>query len=138
MYVDVYEECLLFGKHRGERIGNVATPYLQWMVKSLDLSGDEVRIVIAEISRRERCRQRTRSHYERTYNAPLQPGKLPAGVTPDLLLEVFSLARKTAARLYHPDLHGGDWQKMKLLNTACDYLEQQTRALAATGGRASA
>ena len=137
-YIDLSSRRLLFGAHEGERLRDVPTSYLTWMAREIEaLAPDERRLVEAEcLERGENCRSR----YRRDYSAPpSRPAvaKLPAGVTSTLLLDIISAGRQTLAKRLHPDA-GGDVEAMKRVNVGADILEQQARALAATGGRAAA
>jgi hypothetical protein len=133
MRVDLWSRELLFGQYRGRSVEDVPFSYLLWVLRSVeDLEPEERRVLQAEVLDRQ---ARGAGGYERRqYQAP--PTKLPAGVTVEILLEVARLARRAAAKTFHPDT-GGDPERMRAINCACDYLETEARALSA-GGRASA
>jgi len=110
---------------------DVPTTYLTWMVRTIEaLSVHERRIVEAErLERGESCRARSsrRDHSTRSpYSPPLR--KLPAGITPDVILRIISAGRQTLAKRLHPDV-GGDLETFKQVNVAADFLTQQARAL---------
>ena len=136
---------LRFGAHKYKHLSDVPTSYLRWMLKGLDsLEDDERRQVEAELNDREikasfragSHRRQQRSQEQRTW-PPSQGANLPKGVTPDVILRIISAGRQTLAKRLHPDA-GGDVEAMKRVNVAADFLEQQARALAATGTGAPA
>ncbi len=134
MYVDVYFRELTFGSHKGKRLSAVDTSYLRWMLSKLDaMTGAERAAVTIELmSREEQSRNR---HGYSGYTPPPStppPAKLPAGVTPDVVLQIISAGRQQLAKRMHPDA-GGDTRKMQIVNMAADYLEATARALAAGG-----
>jgi len=134
---------LRFGTHKYKRLETVPTSYLQWMLKGLDgIEDDERAQVEAELFARdikanartangERRHQR-QEHQRRPFTQP--SANLPAGITPDVLLNLIAAGRQTLAKRLHPDA-GGDLEQMKRVNVAADFLEQQARALYAAGGR---
>ena len=135
-----------FGAHKYKRLEQVPTSYLQWMLKGLDgLEDDERRQVAAELFARDIKANARTANGERRHQRQEQQRRpftqpsanLPAGITPDVILNIIAAGRQTLAKRLHPDA-GGDVQAMKRVNVAADFLEQQARALAATGGRAAA
>lgn len=130
MYVDLWDETICFGTHKGKRLKDVPTGYLQWMLKALDeMTASERSAVRAEFLQREAQTK------HRHAPPPPPPGvKLPAGVTPDLILQIVQTGRQQLAKRLHPDV-GGDTEVMKRVNQAADFLEQQTRALMSGGTR---
>lgn len=140
MRVDLWTRELRFGQYRGKRIEDVPVSYLTWTLQSIeDLEPEERRVLQAEVLDREaranRRHQRRQDQQRRSFTQP--SANLPAGITPDVLLSLIAAGRQTLAKRLHPDA-GGDVEAMKRVNIAADFLEQQARALAATGGRAAA
>jgi hypothetical protein len=137
--VDLWSRELCFGQYRGKRVEDVPVSYLLWTLRSVeDLDLEERPILQAEVLDREA--RANRRHQRRQYQAPprtpAQDVPLPAGITPDVILNIISAGRQTLAKRFHPDT-GGDLEQMKRVNVAADYLEQQARALCAAGGRAA-
>lgn len=105
-----------FGKWRGHLVADVDTPYLEWVLGTVQNLESALRTTI-----REELRHRAAAHSERRReHAPrLLP---PPGVRAVHLRDIVSAGRRSLAAHYHPD-SGGDIETMKLINAACDWLE---------------
>jgi len=140
MRVDLWNRELRFGQYRGKSVEDVPVSYLVWVLQSIeDLEPEERRVLQAEVLDREAQANRRQQRRQEQQRRPFTPpsANLPAGITPDVILNIIAAGRQTLAKRLHPDA-GGDVEAMKRVNVAADFLEQQARALAATGGRAAA
>jgi hypothetical protein len=128
MLID-YDGTILFGKvYKGQNLRDADSDYLEWVllnVKRIDTrERDAIR---TEIGIRIDRAKREANDYSRAHNRPDTP-RVPAGVTPDIVIEVISAGRRALGKRYHPDA-GGDHEKMVQINAAADFLETQARQL---------
>ncbi len=132
MFVDLYFRSLIFGKHDGEHLSAVPVGYLKWMLKELDLESYEREAVTKELKRRGAFGSNP-DDSKRNSPPPPPRKKVPAGVTPEIILQIVVAGRRALAARLHPDV-GGDLEAMKRVNLTADFLEQQARQ--ETGGAA--
>ena len=106
-----------FGKFRGWPIDELPDKYLWWLLGLPDLHAPLQSALCDEADRRDRGAE-DRRHVKK--RAPRT----------DIVDELVGAGLRGLAKRYHPDLVGGDGEKMKSLNTAADWLKAQVRSIA--------
>jgi|SRR5215467_10794561 len=97
-----------FGRHRGERLGDLPFEYLEWLA-SVDF-----------------VREPLRSQIHAEYQRRLYSQDPRIIVDPSIVDELVGAGVRVLSKRYHPDM-GGDHEHMVAVNRAADWLRQQAR-----------
>ena len=106
-----------FGKFQGWPIDELPDKYLWWLLGLQDLHAPLRSALCDEQQRRDHGAE-DRRHVKK--RAP----------RPDIVDELVGVGLRSLAKRYHPDVAGGDGEKMKSLNGAADWLNAQARLIA--------
>jgi hypothetical protein len=111
-----------FGKHKGEALVDIPTPYLEWLLAECELRDWLLTAVVTELDRRERGEEPP-PRQEQRRSEPVRPQR--GEVRLDLVKEIVEAGRRALARKYHPDGNGsvGDsGERMAAVNATADWL----------------
>jgi hypothetical protein len=100
-----------FGKHKGQRIEDIPTSYLAWLLNECDLERWLEHAVTEEMERRREAREERRAQQQADYPPPAD------------LAGLIARCHRELTMAHHPD-RGGDVDVMKGVNLTIDRLKQ--------------
>jgi hypothetical protein len=103
-----------WGKHRGERIDDIDSSYLAWVIEHCDNVSASLRVAILD---------ELAARFGRTHTSPASVWRAPCPDAP-LATAIVSAGQKMLAKKHHPDA-GGDTRTMQTVNAVADWLKAQ-------------